>query len=431
MNQPNPIIKLIVPLLFLAGCKYDKGDFKPHVYLTARGKMSNSMLVNYHTRQGKRQAPPVSQVYYDTVSRAGVTMAYRFKSTHAERNDLEGANRSVHHVELTGLLSNTTYYFKVGDGSTGEEFKFKTLPADPRPLRFVTGGDMGVSLRKLEPILKVAAATDPMVALIGGDIAYANGNRKNTGEWDIWLNAWQRLMVDSQGHMIPLMLAMGNHEVDQLRPIGNPNDRAPFFFNLFSQTADDLSYFARMPRSDILLLVLDSGFTKFPGGKQKKWIIKQFKSNPEARFKIGLYHFPLYPSHRKYNTFESVLARRAWLSTFDKYQLTVGMENHDHTVKRTHTLKNGKIVPPLDGTLYIGDGCFGKSPRTAATDRDYLVKAIGVIHVWSIEVRDDSIYYKAIDSNGKVIDEHIQPVPPLKVPENLWVGGSKRKVGTI
>lgn len=59
--------------------------------------------------------------------------------------------------------------------------------------------------------------------------------------------------------------------------------------------------------------------------------------------KLAVYHVPLYPSFRPYDTALSAEMREKWGPVFDKYSLTVALENHDHDYKRTKPLKNGEV----------------------------------------------------------------------------------------
>ena len=59
---------------------------------------------------------------------------------------------------------------------------------------------------------QVAASHNPSFALIGGDLAYANGWAPCYLKWDMWLSQWEQHMVTPDGRMIPLIVAIGNHE---------------------------------------------------------------------------------------------------------------------------------------------------------------------------------------------------------------------------
>ena len=95
--------------------------------------------------------------------------------------------------------------------------------------------------------------------------------------------------------------------------------------------------------------------------------------------------------------------RTAWLSIFDKHRLTAGLEHHDHVFTRTKLLRNG--APDPEGTLYVGDGCWGMPARKVDPGvRWYQVKAASLQHFWVVDVSRDRVEYRAISKEGKVFD---------------------------
>jgi hypothetical protein len=202
--------------LLLASCQIADPTFAPHVYLTwAEDDTSTSITVNYHTRDDFDG----SAVHYDTVSRDGNPAAYRHHvSGGVSPRKIWRVRRFVHHVTLRGLEPDTTYYFVAGDARAGfsAEKRFRTLPGGDRPLRFVEGADIGVR-RAVPRFLRAAADLRPMFALIAGDLAYANGNLAKLWRWDRWLANWERHMVTPDGDSIPMVVAIGNHDVGKWR----------------------------------------------------------------------------------------------------------------------------------------------------------------------------------------------------------------------
>ncbi len=179
-----------------------------HVYLTWQSDPSTTMTVNVQTEDVSDL-----QVLYDT--RSGSSGPYRrLANGSAVRLERLPEPRIVHTVELSELKPATTYYFVAGDSSTGytAERTFVTASADDTPIRFVVGGDMGVSERVLR--LEVEAArTEPLFCVLGGDLAYVDGDPQRWETWDRWLDSWQQHMVTPLGRTIPIVAAIGNHEV--------------------------------------------------------------------------------------------------------------------------------------------------------------------------------------------------------------------------
>jgi hypothetical protein len=98
-----------------------------------------------------------------------------------------------------------------------------------------------------------------------------------------------------------------------------------------------------------------------------------------------------------------VNGRKAWLPLFDKHQLDVAFENHDHALKRSKLLKNNKVVPK-NGTLYVGDGAWAVAPRPAAADRWYLQVAKVEKHLWRVLASPKKLSFQAINKNGQILD---------------------------
>ncbi len=63
-----------------------------------------------------------------------------------------------------------------------------------------------------------------------------------------------------------------------------------------------------------------------------------------------------------------------------------------------------------EGTVYIGDGAFGRPARTVdATPRWYTEKAVAVTHFWVIDVSRDGLQFTAIDQAGAAVDAFALP----------------------
>lgn len=383
-----------------------------HVYLTWQGDTSKTITVNYQTQEN----PSEAIVYYDTKPRNGLVKDYRHLAKGIS-HDIPGLadGRRIHHVELTRLRADTTYYFIAGDAEHGfcEEKMFRTIHDGRDPIVFVTGGDMGTDERA-RTLMRLAGEQDPMFALIGGDIAYANGKLENIGLWDKWLSDWEELMVASDGRMIPMVLAIGNHEVDG--GYGKPMESAPFYFGFFAQ--EERSYFSRRFGKDVAIYALDTGHIEPQGGEQARWLATEMASDKDLRYRFAVYHVPMYPSHRAYEAENSAASREHWLPIFDEHRLTAGFENHDHTVKRTKRLRANQVDPA--GTIYLGDGCFGRAPRTVDAElRWYLEKASSTAHFWKVEATKSGVEYTAIDETGAVVDTFSETTTGVEAEKSL------------
>lgn len=398
MSRPtlfsSPLVLALVSMALLTGC----ATRSPHVYLTWQDDPRTTMTVNYLSPD------PIAgiELHYDTESRAGTGEAYRYTAS-GEAGTIPGLEdrRYVYHVEARDLEPGTLYHFVLGkDGAPlTEELRFRPLPPADAPVRFISGGDMTI-LPRAHQLTRLAGSKNPMFGLIGGDMAYANGEPGNAWMWDRWLAMWEKNMVGADGELIPMVLAAGNHEVNDLDD--PPEARAPFYYGYFPQGG--LPYFTMRPREDTVIIVLDSGHTVPHDGPQVEWLEETLKEYQDLRNTIALYHAPLYPSYRDIEDGRAENGREHWLPLFDQYGLRVALENHDHTFKRTKVLKNHEVAE--EGTVYLGDGSFGVNPRhIPEPGRWYLEKASGTPHFWLVEIDDSGMHFEAISHADDVLDQ--------------------------
>ncbi|MBI3850508.1 MAG: fibronectin type III domain-containing protein [Verrucomicrobia bacterium] len=369
-----------------------------HVYLTWQNDTSTTITVNYQTME----EADVSEVHCDTRSRNGKIEAYKFHAT-GTRHKIEGLQdgRTIHWVELTQLKPGTTYYFVAGDAKNGftAERKFQTIPDGTQKLRFVDGGDMGTG-PALQPLLRQAALQEPNFAVVGGDIAYAGDLLASFGLWDRWLDGWEQCMVTPKGFTIPMVLAIGNHEVRG--GYGHSPTNAVFYFRYFAQV-HDRSYYSRKFGKNFVIYLLDSGHITPQGGAQAAWLDAQLEADRDIPYRFAVYHVPLYPAYRPFEIGGSAVCRSNWLPIFDKHHLTTGFEHHDHVFKRTKLLRNNRVDE--HGTLYLGDGCWGQGARKVSNVlRPYEAKAASIQHFWLVDVSRSRVEYRAINKEGKVFD---------------------------
>lgn len=369
-----------------------------HVYLTWQGDTSRTITVNYQTLEPTQ----ASTVHYDTKPRNGRPSDYRYAAT-GSAHQIPGLadGRKIHWVELRKLTPGKTYYFVAGDPQHGytAERKFRTMPADSRSLRFVIGGDMGVS-SDVAALLQQAAKSSPAFGVVGGDIAYANDQQTNFSRWDAWLDHWETNMVTTAGFTIPMVLAIGNHEVRGGSATSPTN--AQFYLRYFAQNGDR-TYYSRTFGKNLALFLLDSGHLSRHEGEQAAWLDAELSALRKVPTRFAAYHVPLYPSVRAYDGAGSVAGRKAWLPIFDRHHLTAAFEHHDHAFKRTHLLRENK--PDPGGTLYLGDGCWGMGARNVdAKRRWYEAKAASIQHFWCVDVDQWGAEYRAINKAGQIFD---------------------------
>lgn len=326
-----------------------------------------------------------------------------------------------HNVEISNLQPDTHYQFRIRENST--IYKFRTMPQQLKKVTFVAGGDVyHDTLDDLHETNRQAAKTNPMFALIGGDIAYAGSKvskfvprwasslfdgitKQKFDRWLEWLIAWKEDMVTPEGYLIPILPTLGNHDVDG--DFGRTPAEAPFFYTLFPMPGSQ-GYNLLDFGNYMTILLLDSGHTHPIGGYQAQWIGAALEQRQHIPHKFALYHVPAYPSVRDFNDKNSSQIRQFWVPSFEKYHLEAAFENHDHAYKRSFPILNGQIN--ADGVIYFGDGGWGvDKPRKPYTNakRWYLAQTASARHFLLVTIESDKTTVSAIKSDGTLIDQSV------------------------
>ncbi|MEX1012329.1 MAG: metallophosphoesterase family protein [Waddliaceae bacterium] len=363
------------------------------LYLTLSRTPESGMIVNWITGEPEGESFSFQQLGNSAIQTSSVRV---FSLPNG---------KYLHRTELSDLFPGSTYQFQIGNED--KKYRFRTLPKDvEKPLNFVMGGDLFPG--KIEPFARTcrqAAQTDPYFALLGGDIAYTGASRKEGKEdFDRWMDffiTWSREMVTSEGYLIPILAAIGNHEVN-----GHYNqtpDDALGFYSFFRGTGEK-SYQAVNFGNYMSLVLLDSDHTYPVEGGQELWLEEALKVACSYPRKFVTYHVPAYPSVRRWTESVPKKIRKYWTPLFDQYDVTAVFENHDHAYKRTYPIRNHTVDPK--GIIYFGDGGWGTNMRRPKkpSQRFYLAKTKSARHFILVSLHQNKTFFNAIDENGKSFD---------------------------
>ena len=366
----------------------------PAIYLTWQEDPATTMVVHWHTNPGDDV----------TVVNFAEENGGEWSTVPGSEEDMYGSDQTIHTVHLTGLEPGTRYQFRLGDHEP--VYQFKTMPADnSEPIRFIVGGDTA-PLPVMADMCEVAASYEPMFAVIGGDIAYADGEPEQLYRWEMWFTHWRERMVTPSGRLVPVIVAIGNHEV-QLRyhHRGATHEHAPYFFSYFA--------FPGMPGYNTLdfgdylsLVILDSGHVNPIEGDQTDWLAAELAQRQNKTHVLPIYHVPGYPSYRDYDGSLQTAIREHWIPLFEEHGVRVAFEHHDHTFKRTHPIRGGEIDEE-NGILFLGDGAWGVPLRTPipADDAWYLAETAERYHFFVVTLEGDTATYEAVDPDNVVFDK--------------------------
>lgn len=359
------------------------------LYLSWRDDPTSSQVVHWHTSAADTSQAAVEYRVADEETWATAS---------AWTKPWPDASRLVHRVDLRALRSDTLYEFRIA-GSEHTE-RFRTLPARlSSPLVFAEGGDLMHRLEWFTATARAVAARSPRFAVIGGDWAYDDADPAKVSRWFDLLAAWRETMRTPDGLMIPLVPAIGNHEVKKGAPRGPAS--AATFYTLFSFPGEP--GYAALDFGDYLsLLILDTDHTASIAGAQAAWLGAALEKRKAFAHIFPVYHVPAYPSVRPYEEPACANIRRQWVPLFERHDVRLAFEHHDHAYKRTHPLRGDE--PHRDGVVYVGDGAWGAEPRPVDATRAYLSRAESVMHALVVTLDGRECRVEAVRPDGGLLD---------------------------
>ena len=327
--------------------------------------------------------------------------------TKIETRPFADTGNLIRWVTLDGLEPGTDYEFKLPEEYADRAGKFRTAPdTGDKPVRFVTGGDMFHTREFLDNMNERAGAEDPLFALLGGDLAYANA--KDAKRWYDWIDSWKENAVTPGGFMVPMIVAIGNHETITPGAWAPPNivppHSAKFFYSLFLTPEKYRSNYTVDFGDYMSVIILDSNHSQ-PIVSQTDWLAEQLEERESRPALFACYHRPTYGTKVKK---DELGIRTEWVPLFERFGVDAVFENDHHTYKRTLPLLKGEVVED-GGVLFLGDGAWGVKTRKipkSTHDLPYLASAQEKRHLIVVDVLGSVIKYTAKEADGNVIDSY-------------------------
>ncbi len=406
---------LSCPLLFVAYStapgeelqQQSRNDYEPvGIFLTWQQDPTSTMTIDWQTEPGDQAIPELRYKEKGTDT---------WQSVSASQHEFPYSDRVIHRVELTGLEAARYYRFQLGEFE--RMYKFRTMPErNYRPVRFAAGGDTRFGDR-FKATNHVAMQYDPDFIAWGGDLAYADGLEERLYRWYEWFDRVRDDLITEQGRVVPIVLAIGNHDVIDHHYHGDedPTDemrkeKGPYFYSLFA--------FPGQPGYGVLdfgnylsLISLDTAHSNPIGVGQTQWLEEILQEREGTPHIIPFYHKAAYPSHRVEVGGEPtqpfpLQIRKHWVPLFEKYGVRVALDNDDHTYKRTYPLRNDLVDP--SGIVYIGDGAWGVQARDPKTPEEvwYLKRSARKNHAIIVTLHGAHQHFLMVNNKGEIIDEY-------------------------
>lgn len=317
---------------------------------------------------------------FDQIDPASITESETIRVQEAETYTFAETSAWIHRAKLTNLEPGTTYkVLLISDDKAAEPFRFRTAPKTRDAFSFIAGADSQSETPERKEITALAASKDPEFILLTGDIVMSGMSEL---AWDNWFDEWHDLMITDENRRVPIIPALGNHDVRGWI-MGDFETDAAFFANRFN-LPDPQNYYYLVYGDGLLIITLDSGHTSafnedlewfkdtgyYEGGPhrvrsshdgmQKQWLEKTLQNYEHLPWKIVQQHINAFATSQHYwekPRYGRRLMHEHWVPLFEEYGVDLVHEGHGHRLKRSHPILNGAIDDR--GVTYIGEGGWG------------------------------------------------------------------------
>ncbi len=352
-----------------------------------------------------------SEVFYGTADEGTNWSAYPNSMTPYKTTNYMGMTNKF--AVLTGLSSNTIYYFVIKDSDgTGQRYWFKTCPnVNTHKLSFISGGDSRSGQTQRQNSNRMVAKIRPHAVLFGGDLV----NTPTNSSVQTWFDDW-KLSYTSDGQIIPLVHSFGNHE--------DYGFGGPEFISELFDTPYDVYY--KVTFGGDLFSVYTLNGELLPGhtipnstkrANQTAWLASTLPSDP-AVWKSAQYHRPIVPHYSGKG--EGADEFNDWANLFYDHGVRLVMESDAHVTKLTEEVKPAMSsasgnssnwfttsgLDPNQGITFIGEGAWG----TIRTPDDSHPMTTGMTSMYQfvwITVDNCAIELRTIDTQSPgTVPEH-------------------------
>ena len=381
--------------ILVLGCVFLGAGEPDALYLTWVDDPTTTMTVIWHGNEGSR-------VFYHPVGES------KWMAVTSKAHEVPETTATVHMSKIEGLKSDSMYVFKV-EGSR-RQYKFKTMPKKlSREVRFVVGGDIFYywGIEVVERMNRAVAYDDPDFVVLGGDLAYTTGSKRarkgrqwEMDRWHEFFRVMQKSMIAKDGRMIPMVPVVGNHDVHRRSATRKYPD---IFYDIFAFPEKGKAYRSLMFGNYLNLVLLDSGHTWPIEGQQTEWL-KGALVDEETPYLFSIYHVGAFPAVYRYKGTIPERLRELWVPLFEEAQVCGAFQHHNHALKRTFPIKEGKVDPA--GVTYFGDGSWGVPPRKVRSPEElwYLAMAESVNACWFVHLSPKEAQIQARTPTGEIKD---------------------------
>lgn len=252
-------------------------------------------------------------------------------------------------VTATGLEAGERYFYKCVSGDF--ESAVYTFSTDENPNEFsaLYTTDIHVSYdSENESTLKNTASK------LNGVINEAN---LRTGGLSLVLSAGDQASLGLEKEYKAFSATVGFKSIPVATSIGN-HDRKGIAYKTFNNVPNEKtnnlvsSYVGSdywFTKGDVLFLVMDSN--NGSGIDHSIFIREAIKANPDAKWRIMMFHHDLYSGRIPHRESENEILRLLWGPIADEFKIDLVLLGHSHYYTVTNVMYNNKSVQPYSQTM--------------------------------------------------------------------------------
>ncbi len=294
-----------------------------------------------------------------------------------------------------GLAADTVYEYEIScEGRQLARHAVRTAPGKPRCFRFIAFGDSGTGGWRQYRLAARMPEFRPDFLIHTGDLIYPKGRLEDNPRK--FFQPYAELLAQ-----VPIYACLGNHECrlpgvepvadSFLFPPNGPENVTPRHEYWF-----DYSY-ARF-------IAIDSNKDEsFYKDTIVPWL-GQVLASAGDRWKIVFFHEPVYTQGR-YPPAAKLL--NTTVPVMEEHGVELVLCGHNHMNERSHPIRDGRIVPDGEGTVYVTTGAGGANLAEA---RLPMPESLAVWndqeHSFTIaDVSRDTIVLRQLGESGRQLDE--------------------------
>jgi len=403
-NRILPWIVLLSLLVSVKGYAQDSEDFHPPSIIPDRIVLS---LTQYPTSEIGVNWRTSSTVTGSSVeiakADASPNLAEGVRSYPADYSGFRTEFDTAHHhgVIIKELNSDTQYMYRVGDTTSmawSEWSHFRTAKREGG-FSFLYLGDAQNDLKSMwSRAIRGAYSKRPDTDFIfhAGDLVDAANSDAEWGDW-FYAGGWIH-------NSVPTLACTGNHEY--ARRQDGSYDLSEFWQRTFSfptngpKGLDETTFYIDYQNTRFIALNTQAFLTDPTAAERQTRWLKSTLKNHEQKWTIVLMHHPIYSSK---SGRDNLQMREAFLPLFEKHNVDLVLQGHDHTYARgtSEPMAQGQNV--LDGPMFVVSVSGPKMYDLSL--EEWMARGAADVQLYQeLDVGPTSIAFKAYLVTGELYD---------------------------